>query len=150
MYYFLTCSIISVGHFGLAISEVLVIFGKVFVCSFWSLWSFSWLTITITAYETLLNGLKQQQRTRHPSLQWIFALPSGNKNKQKNKNSAYNRPLPVSPKPRLRSEAKRADLLQVDLLASGASLYWPRSGRLLKVYQARSHWYKNDCLFSSK
>ena len=51
MYYFLTCSIISVGHFGLAISEVLVIFGKVFVCSFWSLWSFSWLTITITAYE---------------------------------------------------------------------------------------------------
>ena len=51
MYYFLTCSIISVGHFGLAISEVLVILGKVFVCSFWSLWSFSWLTITITAYE---------------------------------------------------------------------------------------------------
>ena len=100
--------------------------------------------------KTLLNGLKQQQRTRHPSLQWIFALPSGNKNKQKNKNSAYNRPLPVSPKPRLRSEAKRADLLQVDLLASGASLYWPRSGRLLKVYQVRSHWYKNDCLFSSK
>lgn len=42
MYYFLICSIISVGHFCLAISEVLIILAIVFVGSFRSFWSFSW------------------------------------------------------------------------------------------------------------
>ena len=57
MYYFLTCSIISVGHFDLVISEVLVILVTCFFAHFAPSGNspgssyYGQLTITITAYE---------------------------------------------------------------------------------------------------
>ena len=57
MYYFMTCSIISVGHFDLVISEVLVILVMCFFAHFAPSGNspgsshYGQLTITITAYD---------------------------------------------------------------------------------------------------